>query len=223
MKNFDLSTVLPLIGVAVGWLLSEAGLLFRQRRNEKKILGRAVYRLLNVRELTIIELRRVAIAKSFAKAKALTENRESLARTKNNEICDFLATTDSLLDEVATVDPFLAFQLRKHFRSVSTVITNSGGYLSGYQDGDVEEMWDYVFLETEEFVFNMIATELRTAILRVALRKSILSLMKAWWHFQRQSDEVYDESTLAKLQEMKERLKELDKASKRQAQVTKKR
>jgi hypothetical protein len=223
LKNFDLTTILPLIGVAVGWLLSEAGLLFRARRDEKKILAKAILKLLNLRGLTIIELRRVAIAKSYAKAHALPEHRARLAQKLNHsEIGDFLASKDALLDEVATVDPFLAFELSKHFRSVSTFITNSGGYLSGYQEGDVEEMWDQMFLETEESMFNFLAAELRAAILRVASRKSLLSLVRAWWYFKRQTDEVYDETTLDKMQEMRERLKKVDESSKRKVQATKK-
>src|SRR5689334_18758170 len=66
LSKIDTSLILPLIGVALGWFLSEVGSRLRDRRDQKKVLGKAIFQLLEVREAVQIRRRAFNLAKVFA-------------------------------------------------------------------------------------------------------------------------------------------------------------
>lgn len=49
--------------------------------------------------------------------------------------------------------------------------------------GEVQKLWDKTFIFADRIAFEDLSEELRTSILKLASRKSMLSLVRGWWHF----------------------------------------
>lgn len=185
-KDLNFTLALPLFGVGVGWLLSEVGFLLRSRRDRKKVLGRVILRLLELRQLIENELRRVTLAQELLRLNRLsTENRQQLAEMKDNRIDECLADSAELIGEISTVDPFLAFKLEQRLRPVADLIKLAGGYVKEWNDSpeEIQRFWDKTFIFAARIAFEDLSKELRTSILKLASKKSMLSLMRGWWHF----------------------------------------
>jgi hypothetical protein len=189
-KNFDTSLVLPLLGVAIGWILSEAGFLLRERRDRKKVVGQIILRLLHLRQMMDDELQRIAVAQELLKSGLFSmDARKRIAGMKDDRIDDCLTGSNALMDEIAGVDPFLAFELEEKLRPAVTLIREAGGYLLEWEGllPEVQDLWKKSFLFTERIAFQGLADALEKSIRKLAWRKGVPSAIRCWLHFRNET------------------------------------
>src|SRR6266498_5395384 len=98
------SAVLPLIGVGLGWLLSELGLYLRDRRANKKVFGQAILQLLEIREAVQFKRRVATLAKAYAK-QGHVDRAASLREAKPESLNDCLAALSSIKKEISSISP----------------------------------------------------------------------------------------------------------------------
>jgi hypothetical protein len=181
LKNLNLTVLLSLAGVVVGWLLSEASSLLKGRREHRRIFGRAVLRLLQLREMVEGEIKRAELAKGLTDAGKLDkEQRARLASERNRELIEFLETSNEALVEISTIDPFFSYELDRHMRGMTNVLTISGTYASKPLEDELNQFWDGALIGSEGHVLKfLIAADVDRLISKVARRKGLASWVKA--------------------------------------------
>lgn len=186
LEKVNLITILPLVGVAIGWLLSEAASLLRARRERRKVVGKVILRLLEIREMVQEELRRIALAKEqIERTGIITPTiRRLLTHLNPWRINESLKDSDELLLEIATVDPFLAFEVEILFASLVNLIPHAGAYVVEWEKQEkLQKFWESTFVMSESVTFLTFSDSLSNIIRKLARKKSIPSLFRAWRYF----------------------------------------
>ncbi len=182
LKNLNLAALLPLLGVAIGWLLSEAGFLIRARREQKNVLGKAILRLLQMREMTEAQLNRITLATEYLSRNRLSEENRGRLAEKDWDVAEFIESSNEILSDISAVDPFLSYQLDRDMRILKKLETWSGGYAIDWKQGEHQELWDKTFIHIETVAFEGIKTHVTSLIFRLARRKGPISFVRAWRH-----------------------------------------
>ncbi len=117
--DIDLKTVLPAIGVIVGWLLNELSQIFKSRRETRRVINRSLYSLLN---LLLMLNHKKSLLKSALKPDKLDEfQADILARLfedRSFDSDDFKKKLLQTINDLAEIDPILCQALMINSESV---------------------------------------------------------------------------------------------------------
>lgn len=146
--DIELKTVLPAIGVIIGWLLNELSQLFKNKRETRRIINESLYSLLNL--LLMLNHKKNLVKSALQSDKLDKFQAEILAklfedRRFNSD--DFKKKLLQTINEMAKIDPILCQAFMLNFESVTLFgsirtseplkIPNKDGLESIYQMLDV--------------------------------------------------------------------------------------
>ena len=196
LPSIDTSPILPLIGVALGWLLGEIGSLRKTRGEQRRVLGRAMLELLKVRESLMLQHRTFTLAKTYASQGTLGEHTALLRELRGEGITEPFEDVETIVKEIASIDPILAFDLHQRANAITSIL-KTVAVSNRDSDENLKQFFEGPFWRVEQAVFEAYADELKRAILRLARRKGLFSLRKARGHFKNELVQNNDLAALA--------------------------
>ena len=117
--DIDLKTVLPAIGVIVGWLLNELSQIFKSRREARRVINKSLYSLL---DLLLMLNQKKSLLKSALKPNKLDDfQRDILVRLfedRRFNSDDFKKKLLQTINDLAEIDPILCQALMINSESV---------------------------------------------------------------------------------------------------------
>jgi hypothetical protein len=171
--------ILPLIGVLLGWLLSESGKLFADKRQDKRKLKKLLYYLLELRyhfakelslELDIDKYIGILKAKlkeklgtnvndeeleiSMETLKPLLQNIVSKARIQDNNYEFLESNIDNILNDLAEIFPIFAYELGGQHK-IKERLTNVNNYFT-----EVESLTPEMPLDLKKLIQPQMTKEL---------------------------------------------------------------
>jgi hypothetical protein len=200
MRTVNITVLLSLVGVVIGWMLNEASSLLRERREQKKTYGRALLRLMQLREMFDVEIRRTELAKELRERGKFTEgSRKLLAQERQKDLVEFLEGSNEPLSEVSTADPVLSYELNRHIRRMTNVVTAAGAYADPPALDEWNKFWENAQMGGETVALKFLISDTEKLMLRVARRNGIVALTrtKGYLRQQRELRSDYPTSRLA--------------------------
>lgn len=173
MSDTFLPSILPLIGVVIGWLLNEAASFFRGRSNDRKTIGRAINKLLGLRRaiqeiLTTIH----TVDQLYKVGESSEEIKKFAARLEIEGLKIIEENHDSLLNDIAAFDPILSFEVGHEIHGISFMCKNAIDH--AIFGNHSHEKWRELFKETNEFSQRELIKALEGFILRLSYKKSLI-------------------------------------------------
>lgn len=183
LRSLNLTVLLSLLGVVVGWVLNEASSVLRTRRDQKKTYGRALLRLLQLREIFDGEIGRIQLAKELRRNGRFNEHpRKMLIEEREKDLADFSDGNDEALSEVSTADPVLSYELNFHVRRMRNVMMLAGSYAYPQESDEWDKFWEEALLGGEEVGLKVLIVDTENLMMKLARRIGFLSLWKIKAH-----------------------------------------
>lgn len=174
-----IKTILPLIGVALGWFLSERGKIFADKRQDKRKLKKLLFFLLDLRyhfarelanELDLDKYISVVKSKMALKLgvdendpelnlgltawKPILEQLISKTKTQEDKFEYFAENIDKILLELAEIFPILAYELSGR-HNIKERLKNADDYF-----GQFQSMSDEIPFDIKQWVNPMLTKDL---------------------------------------------------------------
>jgi hypothetical protein len=118
--DIDLKTVLPAIGVIIGWFLSELSQLFKSRREARRLINKSLYSLLNL--LLMLNHKQNLVKSALQPAKLNEFQAEMLANLFEDRVFDsddFKKKLFQNVNDLAEIDPILCQAFMMNIESVN--------------------------------------------------------------------------------------------------------
>ena len=160
--DLELKTLLPALGVIVGWFLSELSQLLKNRREDRRVINKSLYLLLN---LLLILNHKKSLLKSALKSDQLTDVRlEILNRLFEDDRFDSGEVKKKLfqiISDLAEVDPILCQGLTINVDATNIFgkLRNSESHMASRSDLKLKYDTLEVFIRSLEMSIRKLITK----------------------------------------------------------------
>lgn len=125
--------ILPLVGVVIGWVLTEISHYFQNRKQDKKIIREAVYSIIDLK----FRLEQMTSLLGSAVKADLSDKRNNemirvLLKNEDDEFSKFSSDLKASVKIISSIDPFIALSLRN--------FVDENLYLSHYDSSKDKEI-----------------------------------------------------------------------------------
>jgi hypothetical protein len=173
--------LIPLIGVVVGWILSEASTVIRIHREERRTINRTITSLLELRN----EIRRA----HFLLKGGRELHEDNFTEAERKRLMEtHLRPLDSnihskVVEELSGISPILAVKLRHMLDSQKAFLESE--LTSIEQTPDLYNL----MLETFDLLYVKGSEKLRGIVIALALKQGVFTFIRIVWYFWRESSE----------------------------------
>lgn len=169
----DIATILgPIIGILIGWFLSEYAQKLKMKREDRRALGKAISDLLEVYDIAA----QIRVAERILQAiKAPSPSTLKLVKDRLDVLSNIYKRYEETLNILAASNPILAFRLRSKIGSVTAIYEMRKEHESTWDEAAQNDELKQFLLSIDDLHQSLKTEELKRALLSISREHGLVT------------------------------------------------